>query len=289
MDYNLTEKQQKLLQWLVQQVKDKRLEESFSISQLNGEQGVIGSGGVSKERLLSELNPGQVEALRLAGLLTVSTREAKTGHLVVHYRDFALTGQAYKAVDTNFSNPSESAPASKLADTAAPAAVNPRAIFVVHGHDQENLARLMSLLRERYKLEPIVLRERPGKGQTIIEKFESEATVAAFAFVLVTPDDVIKKPDSQYSQARQNVVFELGWFYGRLGRARVCIISKKGTTIQSDLAGISLIEFKDLVDEKTAEIDRELISGGMVTAEEIKSINEPIDSKKLLEKAKKFF
>lgn len=69
------------------------------------------------------------------------------------------------------------------------------------------------------------------------------------------------------------MIFELGWFYGRLGRGRVCILSKKGTRIHSDLAGISYIEFDNLVDEKIQEIDRELISGGMLEQGEI-DINE---------------
>jgi hypothetical protein len=90
-----------------------------------------------------------------------------------------------------------------LAETATPAAVNPKAVFVVHGHDKTNLDRLATLLRKRFKLEPIILREKPGKGQTIIEKFESEATAAAFAFVLITPDDLIQKTDIQYRQPRR--------------------------------------------------------------------------------------
>jgi predicted nucleotide-binding protein len=138
------------------------------------------------------------------------------------------------------------------------------AIFIVHGHDELNLYRLKEILRERYSLEPIVLASEAGQGRTLIEKFEAEAQRAAFAFVLLTPDDLISKPDGSYSQARPNVIFELGWFYGRLARKRVCILFRKGTKLHSDLDGISRIEFAENVIEKIAEIERELVASGLL-------------------------
>lgn len=137
-------------------------------------------------------------------------------------------------------------------------------VFIVHGHDELNLLRTKELLRERWALEPVVLSGQPGKGRTIIEKFEDEARRASFAFVLLTPDDVIQKDESEYSQARPNVIFELGWFYGRLGRDRVCILFKEGTQIHSDLDGLSRIQFKDSVAESMAEIESELVEAGLL-------------------------
>jgi predicted nucleotide-binding protein len=139
-----------------------------------------------------------------------------------------------------------------------------KGVFLVHGHDELNLYRLKDALHTRYSLDPIVLSAEPGKGRTLIEKFEDEAQRAAYAFVLLTPDDVIKKSDTEYSQARPNVIFELGWFYGRLGRGQVCILFKKGTQLHSDLDGISRIEFKESVLEKMHEIETELISGKLL-------------------------
>ena len=104
----------------------------------------------------------------------------------------------------------------------------------------------------------------PGKGRTIIEKFEDEAQRATFAFAILTPDDFVSIDGKEYSQARPNVIFELGWFYGRLGRDRVCILFKEGTKIHSDLDGISRIQFRDSVLEKAVEIERELVSSGVL-------------------------
>jgi len=133
-------------------------------------------------------------------------------------------------------------------------------VFIVHGHDELNLLRLKELLRERWKLESVVLSGQAGRGRTLIEKFEEEAQRATFAFVLITPDDLIQTPDGGYAQARPNVLFELGWFYGRLSRGRVCILFQKGAKLHSDLDGISRVEFTSSINEKLDEIERELVT-----------------------------
>ena len=100
-------------------------------------------------------------------------------------------------------------------------------VFVIHGHDEsarESVARFL----EKLELEPIILHEQPNKGRTIIEKFEDYADVR-FAVVLLTPDDVgaVKdRADDLRPRARQNVVFEFGFFIGKLGRERVCALGE---------------------------------------------------------------
>jgi predicted nucleotide-binding protein len=89
----------------------------------------------------------------------------------------------------------------------------------------------------RFRCEAIVLMEQPNKGLTIIEKFEDSADEVGFAVVLLTPDDVggIAAQDSQSTRARQNVIFELGYFSGKLGRGKVCLLRKGIVEIPSDL------------------------------------------------------
>lgn len=139
-----------------------------------------------------------------------------------------------------------------------------RKVFVIHGHDQTNALRLRSLLTERFNLQPIILAEQPNVGRSLIEKFEDEAASASFAFALVTPDDVVQTAAVTYAQARPNVVFELGWFYGRLGRKRVCVLFREGSRIHSDLDGVGRIQFRDSIDEKLGEIERELNAAGLI-------------------------
>lgn len=142
--------------------------------------------------------------------------------------------------------------------------VEPRAVFIVHGHDDANLLRLENLLNDRWSLQSIVLRDEPGKGRTLIEKFEQEALSAGYAIILLTPDDLVLTSAKDYTQARPNVVFELGWFYSRIGREKVCILCKKGTSIHSDLAGINRIEFNDSIEEAFLSIETELKGAGLV-------------------------
>lgn len=139
-------------------------------------------------------------------------------------------------------------------------------VFIVHGHDEANLYKLKDLLKDHYNLECVIMKFRAGKGRTLIEKFEQEAGDAGFAFILMTPDDLVEIPGKkeQYAQARPNVIFELGWFHGKLGRNRVCILFKKGTQIHSDLAGVSRIEFNESVEEKVLEIEQELRAAKLI-------------------------
>lgn len=140
-------------------------------------------------------------------------------------------------------------------------------VFIIHGHDELNLLRLKEIVRERWQLNAVVLAKQASKGRTIIEKFEAEAQRACYAFALLTPDDMVTCKDQEYAQARPNVIFELGWFYGRLGRERVAILFKKGTQIHSDLDGICRIQFDKSVGEVVPEMERELVAAEVLRAE----------------------
>ncbi|WP_299580475.1 nucleotide-binding protein [Mucilaginibacter sp.] len=120
-------------------------------------------------------------------------------------------------------------------------------IFLVHGHDNELKEKTARYL-EKMGLEVIILHEQSNQGQTIIEKFEAHADVG-FAVVLLTPDDVgrsIKvEPDQQRFRARQNVIFELGYFIGRIGRDKVCGILKGPVETPSDYDGVLYIQYDE--------------------------------------------
>ena len=51
-----------------------------------------------------------------------------------------------------------------------------------------------------------------------------------------TPEQLQK--DNLKERARQNVIFELGFFIGMLGRHRVCALYKGGVELPSDLSGV---------------------------------------------------
>lgn len=117
--------------------------------------------------------------------------------------------------------------------------------FVVHGRDNEVKATVARFL-ERLQVEPIILHEKANEGRTIVEKFEEYGRVG-FAIVLLTPDDVGKLQGDEVLQARarQNVIFEFGYFVGRLGRARVCALKKGELEVPSDYDGVIYITMDD--------------------------------------------
>ena len=114
-----------------------------------------------------------------------------------------------------------------------------RKVFVVHGHD-EAAREAMARFLEKIELEAIILHEQPDQGLTIIEKFEAYASQVGFAVVLLTPDDLGGSASAppQSARARQNVIFELGYFVGKLGRGRACLLRKGEVEIPSDLYGV---------------------------------------------------
>lgn len=84
-----------------------------------------------------------------------------------------------------------------------------------------------------------------------------------FAVVLLTPDDkCIDKCGKETFRARQNVVFELGFFVGRIGRKNVCALCKSGVERNSDIEGVLYTSFDDAGAWKL-ELARELKQAGL--------------------------
>lgn len=143
-----------------------------------------------------------------------------------------------------------------------------RRVFIIHGHDEGAWRDLRDMLQgDDFGLEAVVLKEQPGATQTLIEKFERAALECAFAIALVTPDDMVRKAGKASWQARPNVLFELGWFYGRLGPQRLLVL-KRGddTVLPSDLGGILTLDFGKSVRETLASLRDELKAAGLLPA-----------------------
>lgn len=116
-----------------------------------------------------------------------------------------------------------------------------RGVFLVHGRNEgvkDKVARFL----EKLELQVIILHEQPNEGRTIIEKFEKHSRDVAFAVVLLTADDRGAAGDVPYEEqqprARQNVILELGFFLGALGRSHVCVLYQDGVEIPSDYGGV---------------------------------------------------
>jgi len=146
---------------------------------------------------------------------------------------------------------------------------NSKKVFVVHGHDEVAKHEIEVFLKE-IDLEPIVLHRQVDKGNTLIEKIEVNSDVA-YVIVIVTPDDTVigsgsslNKICQEESRARQDAIFEWGYFVGKYGRERVCCVYKEGTVLPNDLSGLVYKSFRHSVEEIKYSLLRELQSAGLV-------------------------
>ncbi|QKD05914.1 TIR domain-containing protein [Mesorhizobium loti] len=144
-----------------------------------------------------------------------------------------------------------------------PAKVKNKKIFLVHGRDTTAQHEVELFLRH-LGLEPLVLSRQANKGRSILVKFQEVAKGASYAVVLMTPDDVggLRGEPVIESRARQNVVFELGFFIGQLGAENVCPLLGEGIAKPSDFDGIGYVAFGTNRPWKT-ELARELQEAGV--------------------------
>ena len=83
-------------------------------------------------------------------------------------------------------------------------------------------------------------------GATFIESLVSALTRFDFAALLLTPDDLLLNRDVQVFGPRDNVIFELGLFMGRLGRERTFVVRPRGDVVKVplDLAGVTVATYE---------------------------------------------
>lgn len=137
-------------------------------------------------------------------------------------------------------------------------------VFLIHGHNdtmKQTIARTM----ERLGLEVIILHELPNKGRTIIEKFTQHSDVV-FAVAILSGDDRIYFENSTVPKyrARQNVIFEMGYFIGKLGRDRVVAIHDGTSELEmlSDYNGVLFLPYDDIGKWKL-DLVKEMQAAGM--------------------------
>lgn len=139
-------------------------------------------------------------------------------------------------------------------------------VFIVHGHNDVLKLELKNFLQNTLGLpEPIILHEQSNLGRTLIQKFEDYAYLSNLAFILLTPDDKPADPhdsDDKKRRTRQNVILELGFFLGALGRetGRVILLHIGPLELPTDLSGVTYIDVSKGIEAAGEQIRKELIN-----------------------------
>src|ERR1700757_3464071 len=107
--YNLTNRQKDLLRWLVQQVREEKLPEEFSITWRSGGKGFISVWKGGSEEDIPTVTQGALNALEAAGLLLCNIEYYTAYSMKTEIsRKCTLLGKAYEAVDSGFNAPDTS-------------------------------------------------------------------------------------------------------------------------------------------------------------------------------------
>jgi len=141
-----------------------------------------------------------------------------------------------------------------------------RRIFVISGADDEMKHALTGAL-SRLSLTPLVMCEEPSQGKKFVENFSRDYSDVAFAVVLLSPDDFVyaknEAATKRILRPRQEVVFELGFLLGKLGRSNVLVLQRECQNFDgpTDFEGMKVTAFDDRDSWKLALI-RELTNCG---------------------------
>jgi len=152
----------------------------------------------------------------------------------------------------------------------------PTSVFVVHGHDESFLNDVTAFVRE-LGVSPIVMKDIGGASMSLVQKFLEMGRAAKYAIVLLSADDYgaaryqfeeegVGDRALRY-RTRQNVVLELGFFYGYLGWENVFVLEKAPPKVfpnferPSDLDGIVFDRY-DTSGKWRTELHRRLTSHG---------------------------
>jgi hypothetical protein len=130
----------------------------------------------------------------------------------------------------------------------------PRCVFISHGHSSDWYP-VQAFLEKDFHIDTLEFAQEPIKGRTNLQKLSEESEKCGFAVIVMTGDDELgDKP-----RARENVINEIGFFQGKYGLDRVCILHEDGTNIPSNIHGLGYVSFpKGHIKAAFAELQREL-------------------------------
>ena len=135
-------------------------------------------------------------------------------------------------------------------------------LMIVHGHDAAARMELENFLLKNFPhVKPMTMIDKSDSAYTLPEKFERMATGVRGALAILTPDDLARtlKTSTESVRARQNVIFEIGWFSAKFGRGKCLLLVRGDVEIPSDLSGVEVHRFVSSPTEQSESL-REFIA-----------------------------
>ena len=119
-------------------------------------------------------------------------------------------------------------------------------VFIGSSTEGLDVAREVELQLQRDAITTIWKDGVFGLGSGTLESLMKVLEQFDFAVMVLSPDDLIESRNQRYASPRDNVIFELGLFMGRLGRSRVFIVHEQDANLKlpSDLAGIAVSPYR---------------------------------------------
>lgn len=128
-------------------------------------------------------------------------------------------------------------------------------IFISHG-SSKNWMQVQSYIEKDLEIDTLELAQEPNKGRTVLQKLNEESDKCSYAVVVMTGDDIISEDETR---ARENVLHEIGFFQGKYGLEKVCLLYEEGTNIPSNIHGLVYIPFpKNIITATFGSLSREL-------------------------------
>lgn len=130
-----------------------------------------------------------------------------------------------------------------------------RRVFLSHGSSKDWM-QIQSYIEKDLGIDTLELAQEPNKGRTVLQKLNDESYKCSYAVVVMTGDDVISDIETR---ARENVMHEIGFFQGKYGLEKVCLLYEEGVNIPSNIHGLVYIGFpKNIINATFGTLSREL-------------------------------
>lgn len=120
-------------------------------------------------------------------------------------------------------------------------------VFIISSSEGKAVAELIQASLEHENIQVIPWTQNVFRVSSYpMDALEREVDLADFAIAIATGDDIVESRGKEWPAVRDNVIFELGLFMGRLGRERAILMEPKGEGVKlpSDLAGITTIGYR---------------------------------------------